>query len=70
MSEIIFEIQEDEIDGGYTAAALGFGIHTQGDTLEELRSNVREAVDCYFDETMEAPKVIRLHFVRDEVMAR
>jgi predicted RNase H-like HicB family nuclease len=70
VSEIIFEIQEDEIDGGYTAAALGFGIHTQGDTLEELRSNVREAVDCYFDETMEAPKVIRLHFVRDEVMAR
>ena len=70
MSEIIFEVKEDEIDGGYTAAALGFGIHTQGDTLEELRANVREATDCYFDETMEAPKVIRLHFVRDEVMAR
>lgn len=37
--------------------------------MEELRNNVREAVDCYFDETMEAPKVIRLHFVRDEVTA-
>jgi predicted RNase H-like HicB family nuclease len=70
VSEIIFEIKEDEIDGGYTAAALGFGIHTQGDSLDKLRANVREAVDCYFDETMEAPKVIRLHFVRDEVMAR
>lgn len=70
MLEIIFEICEDEIDSGYCATALGFGIHTQGETLEELRSNVREAVDCYFDETMEAPTVIRLHFVRDEVLAR
>lgn len=70
MTEIIFEVREDDEDGGYNASALGVGIHTQGDMLEELRANVREAVDCYFDETMEAPKVIRLHFVRDEVMAR
>lgn len=70
MSEIIFEVNEDALDGGYTASALGLGIHTQGDTLEELRSNVKEAVDCYFDETMEAPKAIRLHFVRDEVLTR
>ena len=58
------------MDGGYTASALGVGIHPQGETLEELRANVKEAVDCYFDERLEAPKVIRLHFVRDEVMAR
>ena len=70
MTEIIFEVSEDGVDGGFTASALGVGIHTQGDTLEELRANVKEAVDCYFDETMEAPKVIRLHFVRDEVLAR
>jgi predicted RNase H-like HicB family nuclease len=70
MTEIIFEVREDEVDGGYTASALGVGIHTQGDTLDELRANVREAVDCYFDETMDAPKIIRLHFVRDEVLAR
>lgn len=70
MSEIIFEVHQDEIDDGYSASALGFGIHTQGKNLEELRDMVREAVDCYFDETMEAPKVIRLHFVRDEVLAR
>jgi predicted RNase H-like HicB family nuclease len=70
MSEIIFEVLEDEVDGGYTASALGYGIHTQGENLEQLRTMVREAVDCYFDETMEAPKVIRLHFVRDEVLAR
>ena len=70
MTEIIFDVREDEVDGGYTASALGVGIHTEGDTLDELRANVKEAVDCYFDETMEAPKVIRLHFVRDEILAR
>ena len=63
MSEIIFEVREDEVDGGYTAHALGYGIHTQGDTVEELRAMVKDAVRCYFDETMEAPKVIRLLLV-------
>jgi hypothetical protein len=70
MSEIIFEVREDEAGGGYTASALGVGIHTEADTLEALRANVKEAVDCYFDESMAAPKIIRLHFVRDEVLAR
>lgn len=70
MSEIIFEVHEDEADGGYTASALGYGIHTQGDTLEELRTMVRDAVQCYFDESDPAPKIIRLHFVRDEVLTQ
>ena len=70
MSEIIFEVREDEVDGGYTASALGLGIHTEGDTLEELRRNVREAVECHYDNPGEAPGIIRLHFVRDEIMAR
>lgn len=70
MSEIIFEVSEDEVDGGYTASALGVGIHTEGDTLDDLRANVKEAVDCFYVESMESPKVIRLHFVRDEVLAR
>ena len=70
MSEIIFEVREDEIDGGYTASALGFGIHMEADTIDDLRANVREAVDCYFDEGQPAPKLIRLHFVRDEVITR
>jgi predicted RNase H-like HicB family nuclease len=68
-TEIIFEITEDEVDGGYSATALGHGIHTQGDSVDEIRRNVREAVDCYFDEGMPRPPVIRLHFVRDEVLA-
>ena len=66
-AEIIFEVREDEVDGGYWASALGCGIHTQGDTLEELRSNVRDAVECHFDNEEERPKIIRLHFVREEV---
>jgi predicted RNase H-like HicB family nuclease len=68
MKEIIFEVLED-IDGGYTASALGVGIHTQGDTLDELKLMVRDAVDCFFDSDIERPSLIRLHFVRDEVLA-
>ncbi len=67
-TEIIFEVSEDELDGGYSASALGFSIHTQGDTLDEIRRNVREAVDCYFDDGVERPRLIRLHFVKDEVL--
>lgn len=69
MNEIIFEVREDEADGGFTASALGYGIHTQAETLEELRAMVKEAVNCYFDESTERPKIIRLHFVREEVLA-
>ena len=68
MTEIIFEVTEDEVDGGYSASALGYGIHTQGDSLDDSHRNVKEAVDCYFDDTMPRPKLIRLHFVRNEVL--
>ena len=68
VTEIIFEITEDEVDGGYSATALGYGIHTQGDSVDDIRRNVREAVECYFDDGMPRPKLIRLHFVRDEVL--
>ena len=68
-TEIIFEVTEDELDGGFSASALGFGIHTQGTTIDELHRNVREAVDCYFDEgMMTRPRLIRLHYARDEVL--
>ena len=68
MSEIIFKVTEDELDGGYSASALGYGIHTQGDSLDEIRQNIREAVDCYFEDTMQRPSLIRLHFVRNELL--
>ena len=65
-SEIIFSVQESP-EGGYEAQALGHDIFTQGETLEELRAMVRDAVKCHFDDTS-APRIIRLHFVKDEVM--
>ena len=68
-SEIIFEVEEAE-EGGYCASALGYGITTQAETVEALRSNVRDAIECFFDDPSQAPKIIRLHFVRDEVLAR
>ena len=61
-TEIVFEVSEDELDGGYSASALGVGIHTEGETLDELRRNVREAVDCYFDDDMDRPRPIRLRY--------
>ena len=69
MKEIIFEVTEDPL-GGFVALALGVGIHTQGDGLEDLRAQIREAVACYYDGDEGGPALIRLHFVRDEVMAR
>ncbi len=66
-SEIIFSIQESP-EGGYEARALGYSIFTQADTMDELKRNVKEAVRCHFDEG-QAPAVIRLHTVKDEVIS-
>ena len=66
-SEIIFVVEQAP-EGGYTARALGESIHTQADTVPELHTRVREAVHCHSDEG-HAPRLIRLHFVRDEVIA-
>ena len=65
--EIIFEVREDEADGGYVASAVGHGIHTQAETMEALRQNVREAVVCHFDDRV--PTLVRLHVVHDEILA-
>lgn len=67
MSELIFLV-EDAAEGGYTARALGAAIFTEGDDLETLRLRVQDAVRCHFAEG-EAPRVVRLHFVREEVLA-
>jgi hypothetical protein len=65
--EIIFAVEESP-EGGYEAKALSAPIFTQADSLEELRSAVRDAVECHF-EADHRPKMIRLHFVRDETIA-
>ncbi|MCC6629181.1 MAG: 2-oxoisovalerate dehydrogenase [Chloroflexi bacterium] len=67
MTEIIFVVEEAP-EGGYTARALGEAIFTEADTLAELHAQVRDAVLCHFDDG-QAPRVVRLHFVREEVLA-
>jgi hypothetical protein len=67
MNEIIFLV-EDAPEGGYSARAVGESIFTQAASAEELHARVRDAVRCHFDEGA-APRLIRLHFVRDEVIA-
>ena len=67
MIELTFEITQ-EADGGFVAEALGESITTQADTWEELRANVGEAVTAYYFDRP-APKRLRLHLVRDEVLA-
>lgn len=66
MREIIFEVTEAP-EGGYDARALGHSVFTQGDDWDDLRKMVRDAVLCNFDDG-EVPRVIRLHFVREEAI--
>lgn len=67
MSEIVFLV-EDAAEGGLTARALGHSIFTEADSYDELREQVRDAVQCHFDEGGR-PSIIRLHYVKDEVLA-
>jgi len=67
MNEIIFLVSEPP-EGGYAAEALGQSIFTVADNLEELNEMVRDAVLCHFEDE-DRPKIIRLHFVREEVIA-
>lgn len=67
MTEIVFVV-EAAPEGGFTARALGESIFTEADTEAELRVAVQDAVRCHYDEG-KSPKVIRLHFVREELMA-
>jgi hypothetical protein len=67
MKELIFVVEEAP-EGGFTAQALGEGIFTEADDLKSLQANVRDAVKCHFEDG-QAPAMVRLHFVRDEVIA-
>jgi predicted RNase H-like HicB family nuclease len=46
VKEIIFLV-EDDPEGGYSARALGQSIFTQGDNKEELKENIKDAIDCH-----------------------
>lgn len=65
--EIVFSVTQ-EADGGFVAECLSHDIFTQGDSWEELRGNVREAAMAYFFDQPK-PSAVRLHLVRDEVLA-
>jgi len=67
MNEVFFLVEE-AIEGGYTARAIGESIFTEGETMEEVRANIKEAVHCYYDDD-KLPKIIRLHLVKEEVLA-
>jgi hypothetical protein len=70
VNEVIFDVQEDEVGGGFVASAVGHSIVTQAESREELRAMVRDAVNCHFGDgaTVSMPKVIRLLFTRDEIL--
>ena len=66
-TELVFLVEEAP-EGGYTARALGQAIFTDGESPDQVEANARDAVRCHFDEG-DLPKVIRLHYVRDDVIA-
>ena len=66
MNEIIFLV-EDAPEGGFSARALGYSIFTAADSEQELQTMVKDAVACHFDDG-EAPKIIHLQYVREEVI--
>ena len=68
MNELVFEVTQDT-DAGFCAECLTESIFTQGDTWEQLRDNVREAVRAFYFDQPKVPSSIRLHLVRDEVLA-
>lgn len=67
MNEIIFIIEESN-EGGFEARALGYSIFTEAEDMDSLKKSVKDAVLCHFDKN-KMPKLIRLHQVKDEVMA-
>jgi hypothetical protein len=66
--ERIFEVREAE-EGGYVARALGHAIFTEAETWQELRANALEVTSLHFDDPAAMPKLIQLHFVKDELIA-
>ncbi|MFM8742941.1 MAG: type II toxin-antitoxin system HicB family antitoxin [Cytophagales bacterium] len=66
MNEIIFLVEESP-EGGFTAKALGVSIVTEGDTIDELRENIKDAIHCHFEDNK--PKIVRLHLIKELVFA-
>ena len=65
--EVVFLVEEAD-EGGFLAKAVGHAIFTDAETLEELRANISEAVECHFEDG-ERPRTVRLQILREEVLA-
>jgi hypothetical protein len=65
--ELIFEIRDAE-EGGFFARALGHGIFTEADNWDELRANVIEAVSLHFEDSETRPRLVQMHYVKDELI--
>lgn len=68
MNEVIFLI-EDAPEGGYTAKALGESIFTEADSLNELKKQIKDSAICHFEDECTRPKIIRLHYVKEEILS-
>lgn len=66
MDEVIFLVEESP-EGGYTAKGMGVSIFSEAETYEELKESVKDAIHCHYDD--DKPKLVRLHFVKEEVFA-
>ena len=66
MDELIFVVEESQ-EGGFTARALGASIFTEAEQMSDVAEQVRDAVKCHFDDD-KRPQIVRLHYVRDEVI--
>lgn len=66
MNEIIFIVKESP-EGGYEGRTLGFSIFVEGDTYDKIKENIRDAIYCLFEKDI--PKLIRIHFTKEEVFA-
>ena len=67
MNEIIFLVEEAP-EGGFTARALGESIFTEADSMEDLRQQIRDALACHFEDG-KGPGVVRLHIIKEEILA-
>ena len=65
--ELIFEVRDAE-EGGFHARALGHSIFTQAETWDELRANVLEATSLHFEDEQTHPRLVQLHYVKDELI--
>jgi len=66
-NEILFFVVESS-EGGYEARADGYSIYTEGETLQEVRKSIEDAVRCHFEES-DMPQFIRVCLMKEEVIA-